>query len=67
MRADSLWYEVHTTGRVKAHVSLRRCSNCGEVKVLTRPCSLDHLAAILEFKAQADFTPTTDAPEETTT
>ena len=50
MKVDSLWYEVKMRGRSNvADASLRRCPNCGEVKVLSRPCGFDHLAALVEF------------------
>lgn len=50
MKADSLWYEVKPRGRTNVvDVTLRRCPNCGEVKVLSNPCGLDHLAALMEF------------------
>ena len=46
-----LWYDVKSIDRSHATVTLSRCKNCGRVKVLSDPCSLDHLAAILEFNA----------------
>jgi hypothetical protein len=57
MKADSLWYEVHMTGRSTAEVTLRRCPNCGEIKVLSPMCSLDHMAAVNEFRAAAENGP----------
>ena len=51
---DSLWYEVSATDKGRtAVVTLRRCPNCGEVKVLSKPCGFDHLAALMEFQDHA--------------
>ena len=49
MKADSLWCEVRASKGTPATVILRRCPNCGEVKVLSNPCGFDHLAALREF------------------
>lgn len=50
MKVDSLWYEATMSDRRTAVGTLRRCPNCGEVKVLSNPCGFDHLAAVLEFR-----------------
>lgn len=48
---DSLWYEAKARGRgAVVDVTLKRCLNCGEVKVLSNPCGFDHLAALLECR-----------------
>jgi len=43
-----LWLTSQNKDRT---VTLATCRNCGKVKVLSRPCGFDHLAAILEFNA----------------
>lgn len=48
---EKLWREVTMTDRRTAEVTLTRCRNCGQVKVASRPCGFDHLAAIMEFNA----------------
>lgn len=51
MKIESLWYEAVPLGRTnRVDVRLRRCPNCGEVKVLSRPCGFDHLAALIELE-----------------
>jgi hypothetical protein len=37
--------------RRTVEVTLTRCRNCGQVKVASRPCGFDHLAAVMEFNA----------------
>lgn len=55
MKIESLWYEAKPRGRSNlVDVTLRRCPNCGEVKVFSRPCGFDHLAAVMEFQTAAD-------------
>ena len=44
-----LWLES-TGGKGRTvTVRLATCRNCGKVKATTNPCSLDHLAAVMEF------------------
>lgn len=50
MKVKSLWWDAETVGRsATVKVTLRRCPNCGEIKVLSEPCGFDHLAALMEF------------------
>ena len=49
--AEKLWREIRMVDKRTAEVTLTRCRNCGEVKVASRPCGFDHLAAIMEFNA----------------
>lgn len=49
-----LWLDVQPKpefidGRAVFSVALSTCRNCGEVKVTSRPCGFDHLAALMEF------------------
>lgn len=55
MKADTLWYDVTMPRSAEpvATVTLSRCRNCGQVKVLSDPCGFDHLAALMEFRAAA--------------
>jgi hypothetical protein len=48
-----LWLDVQLDGATMT-VELARCRNCGKVKATTDPCSLDHLAAVMEFGAFLD-------------
>lgn len=60
-KVTSLWYEAKSRGRSNVvDVTLRRCRNCGEVKVLSRPCGFDHLAAIMEWQDAATQPATAD-------
>ena len=34
-------------------ITLAKCLNCGKVKALSNPCSIDHLAALLELNHDA--------------
>lgn len=43
-----LWLDMKTNGSTVT-ISPARCRNCGRVKVTSDPCSLDHLAAVIEF------------------
>jgi len=53
MKIDTLWFETHPRGRSNLlTVTLRRCPNCGKVKILSRPCGFDHLAALIEFRSK---------------
>lgn len=51
MKIDSLWYDATCTKGGTVTITLRKCRNCGKTKVTSRPCSLDHLAAVMEFNA----------------
>lgn len=53
MKIDSLWYDVADHRDGTATLTLTRCRNCGQVKVLSDPCGFDHLAATLEANAAA--------------
>lgn len=52
-----LWLKGSDRG---ATVALSKCRNCGQVKVASRPCGFDHLAAVLEFNAAVNEHKTSD-------
>jgi hypothetical protein len=48
------WLDIKPTGAksrdaVEFDVSLARCKGCGKTKATSRPCSFEHLAAVMEF------------------
>lgn len=49
MKFESLWLTAAISGATVT-LTLARCRNCGQVKVASDPCSLDHLAALMQFK-----------------
>jgi len=46
MAALPLWLTSTDKGRT---VKPARCRNCGQTKATSNPCSLDHLAAVMQF------------------
>lgn len=54
VKVDSLWYDVKSDRSATMTVSLKRCRNCGNVKIVSNPCSFDHLAAIMEWRASVE-------------
>lgn len=48
-----LWLDAQLGERrgdaVEVTLTLARCRNCGQPKATSDPCSLDHLAALMEF------------------
>lgn len=50
-----LWLDVSSTKRgAEALVSLSKCRNCGKAKAMSDPCGFDHLAAVMEFRADVE-------------
>ncbi len=40
-------------------VRLASCRNCGKVKLLSRPCGFDHLAAFVAYRDRGESPPST--------
>lgn len=60
--STKLWLDVSSTKRgAQALVSLSKCRNCGKTKATSDPCGFDHLAAVMEFRADVETMAGTDA------
>lgn len=48
----SVSIDTDSDRQYRLNVKLATCRNCGKVKLTSDPCGFDHLASILEYRAQ---------------